>query len=728
MRTISSAVSSLVESSRSRPDNAPLAFVESNRAGDEQRFWKRYMGVSFIVLAGESAGAFAYFLLSPTGPHRLALAVITAIMTAAATAAIPLMGYVAKRPWRSRVTLGAALASGVVLAVCCVLDGGVDSALILLVAFPVVNGAIVLSFRALALCTVAVVVELVIVVVTDANIGRSPARLVFLTVFIAGMLVLGWGWASLRSLFDRKGMALFVEATVLAETDILTGCLNQPAFFERFLQEVDRALRSGDPLCLMMVDVDLLKAFNDAHGQAAGDMALATVGSALRRSCRSFDVVGRVGGDEFAVVLPATPLADAEGIAMRMSEVLKRPDGTDVTASIGFAAMDPMEPTPRRLYRDVNAGLVLAKSSGRSCAASTGVRPSLGPSNGRQSGDGFRERADIRVLQESVREAMTATVEAVAILDALESSDAIGLGFIDPDFRIRRLNPVMASVNGGAVEDQVGRRVADIIPEVWPAEPAYRAVLETGEPLLNVEVSAGIARDSGRHHSWLANFIPVRAHGDIIGISVIAVDITDRKELEESRAALTNAVVDALAATVGIRDPYTAGHQERVAVIAVAIASAIGLDASEVESVGLAAKIHDVGKLAIPAELLARPGRLREAEMALVRDHAQIGSDMLQAVGFPDHVRELIAQHHERLDGSGYPRGLRGDQILMGARVIAVADVVEAMASSRPYRPSLGTDAAVKELQGQSGAAYDPVVVDTCVRLLRSGQLPVDAA
>jgi putative two-component system response regulator len=188
--------------------------------------------------------------------------------------------------------------------------------------------------------------------------------------------------------------------------------------------------------------------------------------------------------------------------------------------------------------------------------------------------------------------------------------------------------------------------------------------------------------------------------------------------LENLRKAL-GATIEAMARTVEMRDPYTAGHQRRVADLARAIATAMGLGFDARDAIRMAASIHDIGKVAIPAEILSRPRRLTESEFSLVREHARFGFELLEPIEFPWPVAEIVQQHHERLDGSGYPEGLSGDAIRTEARILAVADVVEAISSHRPYRPALGTAAALEELTTHRGTLYDPAVVDACIRVLR---------
>lgn len=181
--------------------------------------------------------------------------------------------------------------------------------------------------------------------------------------------------------------------------------------------------------------------------------------------------------------------------------------------------------------------------------------------------------------------------------------------------------------------------------------------------------------------------------------------------------------VAALAATVESRDPYTAGHQNRVAKIALGIAQEMGLDPDTCNGIKLAASIHDIGKMQVPIEILTKPTKLSKIEMDMIKIHPQVGYEILKDIPFPWPVAEMVHQHHERYDGSGYPQGLAGDQIIIEARILAVADALEAISSHRPYRPALGMDVALKEITTQSGVLFDPSVVDSCVRLMQADQL-----
>jgi putative nucleotidyltransferase with HDIG domain len=174
-----------------------------------------------------------------------------------------------------------------------------------------------------------------------------------------------------------------------------------------------------------------------------------------------------------------------------------------------------------------------------------------------------------------------------------------------------------------------------------------------------------------------------------------------------------------MAMIVEERDPYTAGHQERVANLSVAIAQDLNLPEEQISGIRMAGMIHDVGKIRVPAEILSKPTQLSPIELEMIKTHAEVGYKILEPIAFPYPVAKIAYQHHERINGSGYPQGLKRDEILIEARILAVADVVEAMASHRPYRPALGIDAALGEIEKNSGTLYDKAVADACLRLFR---------
>ena len=189
---------------------------------------------------------------------------------------------------------------------------------------------------------------------------------------------------------------------------------------------------------------------------------------------------------------------------------------------------------------------------------------------------------------------------------------------------------------------------------------------------------------------------------------------------------ILNGTIQSMALMVEIRDPYTAGHQQRVARLACAIARRMGIADGVIEGIHIAGVLHDVGKIRIPVSILSRTGRLLDAEMEVIKIHPQIGFEILKNIPFPWPCAQMVYQHHERLDGSGYPLGLRGDAILLESRILSVADVAEAESSFRPYRPAKGIEAALAELREHRGRRYDSDIVDTAVSLLDSGDFQFD--
>ncbi|MEW6616194.1 MAG: HD domain-containing phosphohydrolase [Thermodesulfobacteriota bacterium] len=263
----------------------------------------------------------------------------------------------------------------------------------------------------------------------------------------------------------------------------------------------------------------------------------------------------------------------------------------------------------------------------------------------------------------------------------------------------------------------------------YPSELAekYRAddrtVIDTGK-LIDIEEKCQVAGEERWVHTIK---VPYRdEQGNIIGVLGIFEDITEHKQVEEERRQNTQklikameSTIEAMATTVEMRDPHTAGHQQRVTSLASAIAREIDLSEDQVRGISLAGIVHDIGKISVPAEILSKPGRLSEIEFSLIKVHPQVGYDILKDIQFPWPIAQTILQHHERMDGSGYPAGLCKEAILLEARILAVADVVEAMASHRPYRAAIGLDGALEEISMNSGILYDADVVGACIRLFK---------
>jgi putative nucleotidyltransferase with HDIG domain len=252
-----------------------------------------------------------------------------------------------------------------------------------------------------------------------------------------------------------------------------------------------------------------------------------------------------------------------------------------------------------------------------------------------------------------------------------------------------------------------------------------------GEPVES-PYEIDIVRKNGEIRRLLRNRGTVRWNGQT-QFQTLVQDITERvraeKALRESYNKLDkmlDAVIRTIASTVEMRDPYTSGHQNRVASLASAIAEEMGLPPETVKGIQVVGAIHDIGKICVPAEILCKPGRITEAEYSIIREHARTGYNILKGIDFPWPVALAVLQHHERMDGSGYPGQLSGEDIILEAKVIAVADVVESMASNRPYRPSLGIDKALTEISQQRSILYDAVVVDACLKLVNEKKFKLD--
>jgi PAS domain S-box-containing protein/putative nucleotidyltransferase with HDIG domain len=288
-------------------------------------------------------------------------------------------------------------------------------------------------------------------------------------------------------------------------------------------------------------------------------------------------------------------------------------------------------------------------------------------------------------------------------------------------------NDALISKTGFPREELMGMNYKQYIsPEtVKPVTMIFSEIYRTGQTvtLFDYEV---IMKDGQAKYfeSWAGLLFD--SNSQPIGFRGMARDITARKEVEkqlqETLESLRKAVgvtIQVMVSAVEMRDPYTAGHQSRVAELARSIATEMELSQDKIEAIRMAGPIHDIGKLSVPAEILSKPTKLTNIEFSLIKEHARTGFEMLKDVESPWPLAEIVYQHHERMNGSGYPRNLKEDEILIEARILAVSDVVESMASHRPYRPALGLKAALEEIEKNRGALYDEDVVDACLRLFR---------
>jgi len=286
-------------------------------------------------------------------------------------------------------------------------------------------------------------------------------------------------------------------------------------------------------------------------------------------------------------------------------------------------------------------------------------------------------------------------------------------------------NPAIETILGYRPEEVTGRYFVDIArkEDVSRYIKAFKQVRDRKETLKEETVIL-LHKDGTERYFSISGAPNFDAEGNFLGLVGTFKNLTDirKSELELKRSfeklqSAMSSTIDAISIIVESRDPYTAGHQRRVAQLAVAIAGDLGLSEERIDLIRMGSLIHDIGKIYIPAEILTKPARLDDLEFAMMKSHSTVGYKILNKVDFIPIIVDMVYQHHERMDGSGYPLGISGDDIHLESRIIAVADTVEAMASHRPYRPALGAAAALEEIKKMRGAAFDANVVDACLKL-----------
>ncbi len=330
-------------------------------------------------------------------------------------------------------------------------------------------------------------------------------------------------------------------------------------------------------------------------------------------------------------------------------------------------------------------------------------------------GAALQRRADEQRLQESEARHRAAIQDQAELLCRTDAEG--GLSFANPAF----LRFFGLGESGGK-----GRKVR------MPATAGAATHGTSGFVMISapdqVEISEERHRDATGKVRWLqwSDRPLLGSQGELVGYQSVGRDVTEahlaRQEKDRLVLALRNALEGtalALSQLVEQRDPYTAGHQRRVAALAATIGESMGLDAERITGIIIGALVHDLGKISVPVEILSKPSQLSAIELRLIQEHPETGYQILADLDFPWPVAEMVRQHHERLDGGGYPKGLRGEAILLEARIIAVADAVEAASSNRPYRPARGLAHALEHIERESGAAYDPEVVKACIALFR---------
>ena len=321
-------------------------------------------------------------------------------------------------------------------------------------------------------------------------------------------------------------------------------------------------------------------------------------------------------------------------------------------------------------------------------------------------------------------ERVQAEVEVRQLSQYLESiidNADVWLNVLDKEGNVLLWNKAAEAISGFTREEVIGHN------KIWEwnyPDPAYRSeiegqtkeIIESGKVLEGFETTIHCKGGQTKIMSWNERRLSDEKR-DPIGSISLGRDVTEQKQAQEKLQKALEGTIQAVGMTTEQRDPYTAGHQRRVTQLACAIAREMGLSEEQVESIRIAGLMHDIGKMSIPAEILSKPSKLSDMEFRLIQDHPQVAYDILKTIEFPWPIAQIVLQHHERMDGSGYPQGLKGEEIVQEARILAVADVVEAMASHRPYRPAHGIEKALEEISRNQGTLYDSDVANACLRL-----------
>lgn len=351
---------------------------------------------------------------------------------------------------------------------------------------------------------------------------------------------------------------------------------------------------------------------------------------------------------------------------------------------------------------------------------------------------------DVSALQQKIRELEQSIAESRRTEEALRASEAkfrflsenmADVAFmVDMNLRTTYVSPSIEKILGFTPEERKAQQFDEqISPQCLKrvfealAEELEREKANDVDPDRSRIMTLDFYHKDGSIKSLETNIRAIRdSKGALTGFYGLSRDITEHKKVEEERKETLEslrkafgAIVQVMVSVVETRDPYTAGHQLRVADLARSIATEMGLPKEKIEGIRIAGSVHDIGKLPIPAEILSKPAKLSELEFSMIKEHPKNGYEFLKDIEYFRLLAEIVYQHHERMDGSGYPRNLTGGEILIEARILAVADVVEAMASHRPYRPSLGIDAALEEIRMNSETLYDNDAVTACLRVFQ---------
>jgi diguanylate cyclase (GGDEF)-like protein len=509
------------------------------------------------------------------------------------------------------------------------------------------------------------------------------------------------------------------EVRQAAEVDGLTGCINRDGLQRHLLRLIREADRNGTSLSLAIIDLDGFKSVNDVFGHPSGDAVLKSVGGSLRSSVRGGDIVARYGGDEFALILPAASERQAAPVIDRVRASISSLDvpGGTITACVGVAER----------YQDESMQELVARADD----ALREAKGSLSPGSVRRASRTVHalKGSAVEGASPDRRQRWRAIAGDIGLGVARESDSGVSAGVA-----VTELQDVLQLEVCSAYQLVSSGRL-EIVAEAGPGAPSAptrdaddgaigRALREkrrvtwgsTGEVAVPLIIGGrawgAISCTAGKRQLDDIDVELIASVADHLSAAIRTGDLYD--QLTQSMIG----TAEALAAALEAKDSYTADHARSIAELAVDVGRELQLSGSAIDDLRYGGIFHDVGKIAIPDALINKPGPLTDDEFEVIKQHPTIGAEILAPVPFMYGVRTIVRHAHEHWDGDGYPEGLRGEQIPLGARIVLAVDAYHAMTSDRPYRKAMSHEEACQELRDNAGTQFDPEVIDALLAVL----------